>query len=268
MQIYMYLSPPLLTQKMFNMKYTKITSFSLLKLNNLEFTNFFHRFRLLVRAKGAEPAEGSATLPEADAALLESMDADIATMEDIARQSRISDETAELDELDKQRDDYVVFITSSASAAALSPIEATRRAGTSLSNRLKPYVGIYRLPNQQETAAIVGMLTDLKNPETSPHVTTLHLDEAVAELERLNNLYASLTEQRTQGRISRTLEDTKAVRSRLSDAYEEICTVIHATNVLAPTEATRTFINQVNVLISETSAAYNQRKAQAKKTSK
>lgn len=250
------------------MKYTKITSFSLSKLNNLEFTNFFHRFRPLVRAKGTEPAEGDTTLPEADAALLEGMDADIAIMEDIARQSRISDETAQLDELDKQRDDYVVFITSSVSSAALSPIEATRKAGTSLSNRLKPYVGIYRLPNQQETAAIVGMLTDLKNPETSPHVTTLHLDEAVAELERLNNLYASLTEQRTQGRMSRTLEDTKVVRARMADAYEEICTVIHATNVLAPTEATAAFIDNVNALIDETATAYNQRKAQAKKTSK
>lgn len=250
------------------MKYAKISTLSLFKLNNLEFTNFFHRFRLLVRAKGAETTEGSATLPEADAALLESMDADIATMENIARQSRISDETAQLDALDKQRDDYIVFITSSVASAALSPVEATRRAGTSLSNRLKPYVGIYRLPNQQETAAIVGMITDLRNAETSPHVTALHLDEAVAELERINNLYASLTEQRMQGRMSRTLENTKTVRLRLGEAYEEICTVIHATNVLAPTEATRTFIDQVNALISETSAAYNQRKAQAKKTSK
>ena len=43
------------------MKYAKISTLSLFKLNNLEFTNFFHRFRLLVRAKGAEPTEATRT---------------------------------------------------------------------------------------------------------------------------------------------------------------------------------------------------------------
>lgn len=248
------------------MKYPKITTFSLLKLNNLEFTNFFHRFRTLVRAKDAEG--GDETLPEVDAALLGAMDADIATMEDIARQSRISDETEQLADLDAQRDDFVVYITSTATNASRSPIAAVRQAGTSLRNRMKPYVGIYSLPNAQETAAIIGMLTDLRNAETAPHVTTLGLDDAVAELERLNNEYASLTEQRTQGRQARTLEDTKVVRTRLSDVYEEICTVVYATNVLAPTTATAAFIGNVNTLIAETSTAYNQRTAQAKSGSK
>ena len=41
-----------------------------------------------------------------------------------------------------------------------SPVAAEKSAATSLYNVLKPYVGCYRSPSQQETVQIRGLLTD------------------------------------------------------------------------------------------------------------
>lgn len=82
-------------------------------------------------------------------------------MTDLVNQSHISDETAQLLDLDKQRDDLVVYLTTSVSQMRKSPIEAQRTAAQTVYNIIKPYIGIYKSANQQETAQIQGLLLDL-----------------------------------------------------------------------------------------------------------
>lgn len=48
----------------------------------------------------------------------------------------------------------------------------------------------------QETAKIKGLLLDLRKDENKPYVTTLGLDAYLAELEKENNAYDRLSQQR------------------------------------------------------------------------
>lgn len=86
--------------------------------------------------------------------------------------------------------------------AGTLPLEAERDAGKYLYKVIKPYNGIARLPMAQETAKIKGLLLDLRKDENKPYVTTLGLDAYLAELEKENNAYDRLSQQRVQNRTT------------------------------------------------------------------
>ena len=94
---------------------------------------------------------------------------------------------------------------------------------------------------------------------------TLALANILTELESANDEYASLTEQRTEERAANRLDESKKVRARMDELYDYISTVAFVQSVAHPTEATATFVTNLNALIDETNALYNQRIAQAKR---
>ena len=242
----------------------KIKEFGITRLNNAEYTNFSTRVLTLVEQAGTlEPDGGSALGIEAE--VQEEYETLLGTMNDIVAQSRISDHTAELADVDKQRDDLVVYLFNSIRNKKSSPVAAEKSAATSLYNVLKPYVGCYRSPSQQETVQIRGLLTDARKAENAPNVETLALTNILTELETANEEYASLTEQRTEERAASRLDESKTVRLRMDELYDYIATVAFVQSVAHPTDATATFVTNLNALIDETNALYNQRIAQAKR---
>ena len=242
----------------------KIQEIGLAKLNNAEYTNFSTRVLSLVNQAGTlEPEGGSALGIEEE--VTEEYGTLGGTMGDIVAQSRISDRTAELTAVDKQRDDLVVYLFKLLRSKKSSPLTEERKAATSLYNLLKPYVGCYRSPGQQETVQIRGLLTDARKAENLPNVEALALANILTELESANDEYASLTEQRTEERAASRLDESKTVRARMDELYDYISTVAFVQSVAHPTEATAAFVTNLNALIDETNALYNQRIAQAKR---
>lgn len=242
----------------------KIKDFGITKLNNAEYANFSTRVLSLVKQAGTiEPDGGSALGIEAE--VQEEDEELLALLGDIVAQSRISDRTAELTEVDNQRDDLVVYLFKLLRSKKSSPLAAERKAATSLYNLLKPYVGCYRSPGQQETVQIRGLLTDARKAENLPNVEALSLTNILTELETANDEYASLTEQRTEERAANRLDESKKVRARMDELYDYISTVAFVQSVAHPTDATATFVTNLNALIDETNALYNQRIAQAKR---
>ena len=242
----------------------KIQEIGLAKLNNAEYTNFSNRVLSLVNQAGTlEPEGGSALGIEEE--VTEEYGTLGGTMGDIVAQSRISDRTAELTAVDKQRDDLVVYLFKLLRSKKSSPLTEERKAATSLYNLLKPYVGCYRSPGQQETVQIRGLLTDARKEENLPNVEALALANILTELESANDEYASLTEQRTEERAANRLDESKKVRARMDELYDYISTVAFVQSVAHPTEATAAFVTNLNALIDETNALYNQRIAQAKR---
>ena len=126
-------------------------------------------------------------------------------------------------------------------------------------------MGCYRSPGQQETVQIRGLLTDARKAENLPNVEALSLANILTELESANDEYASLTEQRTEERAANRLDESKTVRMRMDELYDYISTVAFVQSVAHPTEATAAFVTNLNALIDETNALYNQRIAQAKR---
>ena len=164
------------------------------------------------------------------------------------------------------RDSLATYILTRISRSGTLPLEAERNAGKFLYKVVKPYTGIARLPVAQETAAIQGLLIDLRKEENAPYVTALALDGYLAELETENNAYIELTSTRTQNRAANALESGEVIRRRTDEQYDDLVTLAQAYSIAVPSTEATTFVKNINQLISETATAYNQRKAAGKKS--
>lgn len=253
----------------------KIKPAGLTKLNNAEYTNFMNAFHRLAFAAGGSDSESPdeiSLLANAPLGITDAQKAafekELALMTDLVNQSRISDETALLLDLDKRRDDLVVYLTTSVSQMRKSPIEAQRTAAQTVYNIIKPYIGIYKSANQQETAQIQGLLLDLDKEGVPALIQTLGLKEIQNSLRAANDEYAKLTAQRTGNRAASIKEASAAVRLRMDDLYDDMTTIAFVQSVAAPTAETARFVSQLNALIDETTALYNQRVGVAKAAAK
>lgn len=251
----------------------KIKSIGLTKLNNPEYENFMSRFRGLI-PPGESHKPDIISVLSVDHPLgitndqLSAFNTDLALLVDLVNQSRISDETAQMLDVDKQRDDLVVYITSSVSQMTKSPLPAQRSAAQTVYNIIKPYIGIYKSANQQETAQIEGLLTDLAKPATLEHTKTLSLTDVITALREANTQYATLTAQRTSNKADAIKENSAAVRLRMDALYDDMTTMAFVQSVANPSEDATLFVKNLNALIDEISALYSLRIAAAKSTKK
>lgn len=230
----------------------KITQMGLAKLNNAEYTNLSNRTYALISA--ATPA--ALGLEDSDLARYYQL---LGTMRELVAQSRISNETAEMEKLDKERDDIGVYIITTVRNSRKSPLSAIAAASTRLYNVLKPYTGFQKLANQQETVKVSGMVADLKKPANAADVQALGLTELVTALEQANNQYEALTIQRTENRAASKIENSKNVRAEMDVLYDYFMTMAFVESVAKPTEATAKFVLSMNALIAEINTLYNQR---------
>lgn len=237
----------------------RIEEVRLSRLNNAEYTNFMSRTRDEIATATVE----NIGVTSEDLALL---DENIAKMQDIVAQSRVSDITAKLVELDDERDNIVVYIMAEIANKLRSPLANIKEAATSLHNSTKQYSGIQEAPEQQESWQINGLLLDLAKPDNASKATLLGLDSVIVELKRINDEFIALTAERTHEKVANTVENSKAVRAVNDKAYEYIATMAFVTSVATPSAEASAFITNMNALIKETMTRYKQRSSSKKKT--
>ena len=251
-------------------KITKVKDINITKLNNAEYRTFMARYGNLLAGGGGDsesPDEISFDpndplgIPQE---LRTAFATDFALLTDAVNQSSASEETAQMSALDKERDDLLIFITSTITQMTKSPLAAQRTAAEKLYLPVKPYIGAARLANLQETAAIEGLLVDLDKAGMPEALAAINLTEVVAALKEKNKQYATLTEQRANAKADDPVESAKKIRLRMDEEYDEMSTYAFAQSVVKPTEETAAFINRLNALVDETNALYNQRIAQAR----
>lgn len=250
-------------------RYVKQEELGLGKLNNSEYLNLMTRFLKLAfpasesddEDDGGSPSVVSAGNPELGLTEEDraAMQADLDQLGDLVKPTLGYDETPQMTDTDKQRDDTVIYVTSSITNEQKNPIEAKRVAAASLYKVIKPYVGVSRLPNQQETVQINGMLNDLAKEENAPLVETLGLTEALNALRELNDRYSTLTEQRTNASAANEKEDSATIRDRMDTLYEEMTMMAYAQNIVNPTETSALFVSRMNAVIKEIRSLYNLR---------
>ena len=229
----------------------KVKDFNSGKLNNYEFAYFSTEFLSLVQAATAEKLHVAPNVVDTFAA-------DTALFTDFTRQTRISDETAKIADIDAQTDDLIIAIFESVRSNKKSPLAARKTAATELYNVLKPYTGCYQLAQRQEVQAVRGMLTDLKKEKAAAHVATLNLDDLVEALTESVDQYAALLTQREEGKAE-NVGMAKKVRASLVEQYDYITTVAFAFSVAEPSEELDNFIQKTNILIDSAKKAYNLR---------
>lgn len=251
-------------------KITKVNIIYLQRLNNAEYRTFMARYGNLLAGGGGDsesPDEISFDpndplgIPQE---LRTAFAADFALLTDAVNQSSASEETVQMSALDKERDDLLIFITSTITQMTKSPLAAQRTAAEKLYLPVKPYIGAARLANLQETAAIEGLLVDLDKAGMPEALAAINLTEVVAALKEKNKQYATLTEQRANAKADDPVESAKKIRLRMDEEYDEMSTYAFAQSVVKPTQETAAFINRLNALVDETNALYNQRIAQAR----
>ena len=251
-------------------KITKVKDINITKLNNAEYRTFMARYGNLLAGGGGDsesPDEISFDpndplgIPQE---LRTAFATDFALLTDAVNQSSASEETPQMSALDKERDDLLIFITSTITQMTKSPLAAQRTAAEKLYLPVKPYIGAARLANLQETAAIEGLLVDLDKAGMPEALAAINLTEVVAALKEKNKQYATLTEQRANAKADDPVESAKKIRLRMDEEYDEMSTYAFAQSVVKPTQETAAFINRLNALVDETNALYNQRIAQAR----
>ena len=251
-------------------KITKVKDINITKLNNAEYRTFMARYGNLLAGGGGDsesPDEISFDpndplgIPQE---LRTAFATDFALLTDAVNQSSASEETAQMSALDKERDDLLIFITSTIPQMTKSPLAAQRTAAEKLYLPVKPYIGAARLANLQETAAIEGLLVDLDKAGMPEALAAINLTEVVAALKEKNKQYATLTEQRANAKADDPVESAKKIRLRMDEEYDEMSTYAFAQSVVKPTQETAAFISRLNALVDETNALYNQRIAQAR----
>ena len=251
-------------------KITKVNIIYLQRLNNAEYRTFMARYGNLLAGGGSDsespdeisfdPNDPLGIPQEVRTAFA----ADFALLTDAVNQSSASEETAQMSTLDKERDDLLIFITSTITQMTKSPLAAQRTAAEKLYLPVKPYIGAARFANLQETAAIEGLLVDLDKAGMPEALAAINLTEVVAALKEKNKQYATLTEQRANAKADDPVESAKKIRLRMDEEYDEMSTYAFAQSVVKPTQETAAFISRLNALVDETNALYNQRIAQAR----
>ena len=226
-------------------------------LNAAEYTNFIERFLSLTTAAGA----GVVHYQQADVDRMTQLHG---LLLDNVRRNMAAAETATLQELETLRDEKGQLILNGVKAGQSMVLPAIAEASKALWFVLSPYEGFHRLPNMQETATIEGMLLDLSKGDCPTHLATLGLTESVAELADANSRYKALTAQRTTSVSDAKTPDSKSLRAELDALYAYITDVAFAHNVVNPTTELARYIRDVNDMIAEVNAAYNQRTGQTK----
>lgn len=256
-------------------KYMKIHPINTSVFNSAEYLNLMRRLRPLIPMGKPESGGGEEERPGelsndgintkvgiADQEL-EKFDADVTLLEDIVNQSRVSSETAKIEKVEKLRSEQIVYFNSEVSNGLKCPIETRREAAIQLYNVTKVYVGIQKLGYQQETQQVNGLLTDVDKPENKTRVAILHLDDVVEIIRTTNQQIEKLTNSRTNAKAAAATDNAKIVRARLDPLLDDMLTISFIYSVAYPSEDTATFITNVNALIDEVKAAYNQRKGLA-----
>lgn len=237
-------------------KIIKLHEFALTRLNLAEYTYFSRQVLAYIVAVTAEKLHVGAELVAA-------YGENAGKLEDIVAQSRISDETEKIGEVDQQADALLVYLLGAFRNAKAAPFPKQKEAGLALYNATRPYKNITRLPQRQQVQEMRGLLIDLRKPDLAAHVTTLGLAATVDQISAVTDTYAALLESRAESQMLRELEASKEIRIRMDEQYEEIMATAFAFSIAAPADEITTFLNQVNKLVDDTKAAYNQRIAQA-----
>lgn len=259
---------------------TRASLINLARLNNAEYLSFMnHVLDLAFGKSNAGDAESpdeislqadGEGIPELGLSkeFLYAYETTLLKMADAVDESRVAKETEQMASHEKNRDNLAIYVLTRIARAGTLPLEAERDAGKALYKITKSYTNIARLPVAQETAKIRGLLLDLRKDENKSYATTLGLDAYLAELEKENDAYDRLSQQRTQSRAATKRQSGIALREHIDAYYDQLALLAQSYSIAQPSDKASAFINSLNQLIAETVTAYHQRKGISKPADK
>jgi len=230
------------------MEKIKVKSIELAKLRNAEFIQFIRQTAELV-------AENDVTALKVENQYT-SLVENVVNLEAIHKKSLANKLTADIESIDKKRDEALVAIGLIAEGNMYVLNEEKQLAATLLTASIHTYGNtireITRLNYNAKTATVISLLNEWAlNEELSAAVTTLGLAEEVSVLAGLNNSFDTTYKARTKEYAEATSENVSEVRASVLPSYYALRDTLDAYEVVAPTEAGQTVIKQINALIEQ-----------------
>lgn len=198
--------------------------------------------------------------------LLNSYKKSIDQESELNRKSLASTLTITMDEEEAERDRLLSMLFFLVANALASSKAATKAAAQRLDVVLRPYKGIQNQADDAETALIRGLLGDLRKEENTEAVTALNLEPTLASLETTNNAFDQAKNKRAEENSTGETETTVEVRKKTDSMYQDICTLVYASALMATGDEDREFcvsiINEMNRVIANYKTSYKQSQAQ------
>ena len=258
-----------------NLDYARVNAMYLGRFTLSEFIYLATQIIKFLEKMQEQQGGGESDLPEVQSAqrsadgvpalyisqeLIDAMKADLQEMIELNKQTRSSVETKRLLELDRQRDRLAAYILGVTARASELPDDEDRKLGEELYNELKVYEGIGKLPQDDETVTIRGMLNDIRKEKFAAALTAFGIEKYANQLEEVNEQYAELASQRSDNtKETKKKANNAELRARLSKMLEAVADYAFAANLLHGTEETAAFIEDLNLFIEERKQKHNLR---------
>lgn len=198
--------------------------------------------------------------------LLDSYKDSIEQETELNRKSFASTLTITMDEEEAERDRLLSMLFFLVANALASSKAATKAAAQRLDVVLRPYKGIQNQADDAETSLIKGLLVDLRKEENSEAVAALNLEPILTNLETTNNAFDFAKNKRTAENALSQNGTTVEVRKKTDAIYQDICTLVYASALMATGEEDREFcisiIDEMNRVIANFKTSYKQSQAQ------
>ena len=191
----------------------------------------------------------------------------VATEQDIVLKAQGSMYTADMVDLDAQRDLLYRKIRLKLQAVTLS---APDNPGSTFILPLEKYIlnkystDIVSLAYQEESAHLAGFILDMESRFTKDELKAMGVDQDLISLELANDTFADLYNQRASERACNTAELTKKLRTETEELYAILCLHIEYTANMAPQteqgEVCGMVLGVINELVRDARQHLNQRK--------
>lgn len=232
----------------------RLTFANLQRVNNAEYSFFSAQFVSRVEADSLEALK----IPQT---LFDPYKANATLLSDLVAKSRISHETAQIVEVRGNVKTILLDLLTSIRTAKKSTLAVRKEAGTFLYNVTKPYVGAYRLALRELIEKVKGLLTDLSKEDAATHVSTLGLNDILAELSSQNARLGILVNTRTANQLANATETSLQLRKEMNASLESMMFVVIGHNLVEPSDVRTDFITYVEKLITDILTEYKQRRA-------
>lgn len=151
-------------------------------------------------------------------------------------------ETPEVEEKDRRRDDLFLYVSQFITTATLSPVEATATAARRLEYYLAPYRDAPRMNYASNTAAVTDFVEKMRESANAADIATLGLTAAVDALDTANKDFNTLYTGRSSELLARSTSETmKTIRPKVDAAFKSLASAVNA-------------IYQVNELVTKDAA--------------
>jgi len=164
----------------------------------------------------------------------------------LSQKSLLTDEIAAADAL---RDQLYSGYKKAVSGYLNFPVETLAQAAKQLNQHIKDYKIDPQEQLDKETGDLVNFIDDLEK-KYADEISALSLTAYVAQLKTANESVRTLTAQRTDERMARTLGAVKKARAASDNAYRDVVTIVNGLALFEGETDYADFITYVNTEIA------------------